>query len=81
MLSRANGEGRTVWFRRKQPIDDTAGPEVASTGDRDPLTPFPANLAHAIAWGASLESVGYEWPSKDDSPMDGDTVEETTTEL
>ncbi|WP_222085018.1 hypothetical protein [Rhodococcoides fascians] len=50
------------------------------TDGGNPATPFPANLAHAIAWGASLESVGYEWPPKADSPSDGGEVEEAATE-
>ncbi|MBY4128185.1 hypothetical protein HQO83_07270 [Rhodococcus fascians] len=50
------------------------------TDEGNPATPFPANLAHAIAWGASLESVGYEWPPEADSPSDAGEVEDTAPE-
>lgn len=66
-------------FRSKQPKDFPLGTE-RTTHDRDRMTPFPANLAHAIAWGASLEAVGYEWPPTADNSSDSDTVEETTME-
>jgi hypothetical protein len=69
-----------VWFRRKQPKDLSDGAGESMTDGGNPATPFPANLAHAIAWGASLESVGYEWPPKADSPSDGGEVEEAATD-